>query len=104
MRQRIEDEILELENFQLVPASVQADELQGRQSGSEEWRTQRGETGTNPQTCAIPVRPIVKPAPKPLPIHRKRLFNLEASKVSLAGGAQFSGPNLRIGNLITYSI
>ena len=70
--------------------------FQGRQSGSEEWRTQRGEIGEQGGACAIPVIPIIKPAQRPLPIHRQRIFNLDPTKVSLVGAARFSGSSVRI--------
>lgn len=73
----------------------------GRQSGSEEWRTQRGETGDGEKregekaACAIPL-PITKPAPRPLPIHKKRIFNLDSSKISFSGCARWTGSSVRI--------
>lgn len=74
--------------------------VQGRQSGSEEWRTERGETGDRERereaaTCAIPL-PITKPALKPLPIHKKRVFNLDSSKITLSGAAKFYNSSVRI--------
>eukprot|EP00026_Physarum_polycephalum_P003463 Phypoly_transcript_03475.p1 GENE.Phypoly_transcript_03475~~Phypoly_transcript_03475.p1 ORF type:complete len:778 (+),score=103.78 Phypoly_transcript_03475:100-2334(+) len=95
LRKRVADEYVELENYLIIPTTIQSDELQGRQSGSEEWRTQRGEIGDG-GACAVPVIPITKPAPKPLPIHRKRVFNLDSTKISLVGAARFTGTSVHI--------
>lgn len=64
---------------------LHADELQGRQSGSEAWRTERGEIGQNPKSevCAVPTSSQKLPATSSPPsVHTQEVFRMDSTNVN----------------------
>lgn len=65
--------------------ALHSDELQGRQSGSEAWRAERGEIGQNPKSefCAVPTASLKKPlTPSPPSLHTHEVIKMDSTNVN----------------------
>jgi len=86
VQQRLSEERIELENYLkgAVPTVIRADETQGRQSGSEEWRSQRGELGQGKaEICAVPTTALTKPTTSsPSLLHSQEVIKMESENAN----------------------